>query len=89
MNKERLFDFVEFMAYLADGCLGTWTRDEIKEAEEELKKLIKRDVQKNPIFGTNKITQSIGFFCPNCNQGINKREHLYFCKCGQRLKWGE
>jgi len=53
----------------------------------EVKKALERMKPKKVIFGTHKISQTMGFFCPSCNLKINKSEHLYFCKCGQLLDW--
>ena len=51
--------------------------------------LLELDTPKKPVFDTNKIIHSMGFFCPACQTRVNRGEHKYFCKCGQRLDWGE
>ena len=91
MTNERLSEilYISFCDFKNRNPYNTISNEEIDEAHKKLEELIERDTPKEPIFGTHKIIRSMGFFCPDCNLKVNQREHLYFCKCGQRLKWSE
>jgi len=92
MNNEQLSEILECMAYAlnsTDKLYHRFTPADVADAKRKLDKLIKHDMPKKPIFGTHKIIRSMGFFCPDCNLEVNQREHLYSCKCGQRLDWSE